>query len=190
MEENYLTVREITINDIKLITDYWFSASDQHLTEIGVYLAKIPQRQDFTQLLKKQISLPYEKKKSYALIWLLDKKPVGHCNLTNITFGKEATMHLHMWHTRYRYKGIGYELLRISLPLFFANLNLEQIVCEPYALNPAPNKTLAKLGFKFDKEYTTIPGSINFEQDVKRWVLPKRLFSRLDPEIYDCGCGN
>ena len=73
MAENYLTVREITINDIELISDYWFNASDKHLTEIGVDLAKIPQRQDFTQLLKKQISLPNEKKKSYALIWLLDK---------------------------------------------------------------------------------------------------------------------
>ena len=113
MEENYLTVREITSNDIKLVTDYWLNASDEYLTKIGVDLSKIPHRQDFTQILKKQISLPYEKKKSYALIWLVDKRPVGHCNLTNITFGKEATMHLHMWHKRNRFKGIGYELLKI-----------------------------------------------------------------------------
>ena len=43
---------------------------------------------------------------------------------------------------------------------------LENLYCEPYALNLAPNGTLLKLGFKLVKQYETTPGSINFYQKV------------------------
>ena len=59
----------------------------------------------------------------------------------------------------------------MTIPCYFKNLQLKKLICEPYALNPAPHKTLEKLGFQFEKEYVTVPGSINFEQPVKRWVL-------------------
>ena len=59
----------------------------------------------------------------------------------------------------------------MSLSYFFKHLKLQKVVCEPYALNDAPNKTLKKAGFNFIKEYTTIPGSLNFEQPVKQWSL-------------------
>jgi hypothetical protein len=52
------------------------------------------------------------------------------------------------------------------------------LYCEPYALNPAPNKTLEKLGFKFLKTYTTIPGWINFEQEVNLWELKNNIFKK------------
>jgi RimJ/RimL family protein N-acetyltransferase len=59
----------------------------------------------------------------------------------------------------------------MTLPYFFQNFELKNLYCEPYALNPAPNKTLKKIGFQFVKQYVTIPGSLNFEQEVNRWEL-------------------
>jgi len=73
-------------------------------------------------------------------------------------------MHLHLWNAASRKKGIGSQLVKMSLKYFFENLKLKRLFCEPYALNPAPNKTLEKTGFDFVKEYITIPGAFNFEQ--------------------------
>jgi RimJ/RimL family protein N-acetyltransferase len=60
-------------------------------------------------------------------------------------------MHLHLWYPDKRIKGMGVQLVKKSLPYFFNNLHLKTLYCEPYALNPAPNKTLPKVGFEFVK---------------------------------------
>jgi RimJ/RimL family protein N-acetyltransferase len=102
---------------------------------------------------------------------LLNDQPIGHCNVNKIIFGEEAYMHLHLWQNNTRQKGMGATLVKKSIPFFFKNLKLKRLYCEPYALNPAPNKTLEKIGFQLVKEYVTVPGYLNFEQPVKRWEL-------------------
>lgn len=119
----------------------------------------------------RQVALPYNEKKAYALIWEADGKAIGHTNVNPINYGKEAYMHIHIWYEEERKKGYGLNLINMSLPYYFKNLNLERVLCEPYALNAAPNKTLEKAGFSFVKEYITIPGSITFEQPVKQWKM-------------------
>lgn len=64
----------------------------------------------------------------------------------------------------------------MGLPWFFKNLKLKKIYCEPYALIPAPNKTLEKVGFKFVKTYVTTPGRLNFEQPVYLWEITYERF--------------
>lgn len=59
-------------------------------------------------------------------------------------------------------------------------MELKNIYCEPYAQNPAPNKTLAKAGFLFVKKYTTIPGYLNFEQEVNQWLMTQEKFTSLE----------
>ena len=70
-------------------------------------------------------------------------------------------------------------MVKMTLPYFFENLKLKKMYSEPYALNPAPNRILKKVGFEFVKEYTTIPGSLNFEQPVKRWELTYENFKKI-----------
>lgn len=166
-----LSVREITKEDIGAIASYWLDSDTDHMIGMGVELSKLPKREDWEQMLIKQISTPLEEKQSYALIWLLDGKAVGHCNINKIQFGEEAYMHLHLWDGVHRQKGMGVELVRMSIPYFFKNYQLKRLYCEPYALNEAPHRTLKKLGFRLVKEYITTPGFINFEQPVKLWVL-------------------
>lgn len=95
-------------------------------------------------MLTNQIRLPYKEKSSLALIAEINGEPLGHCNVNDITFGLEAKMHLHLWNNNLRKKGLGTEMVLQSLPLFFDRLKLKTIWCEPYAENPAPNKTLKK----------------------------------------------
>ncbi|MCB9081791.1 MAG: GNAT family N-acetyltransferase [Lewinellaceae bacterium] len=178
-EKTPIHVREITPADISLIADYWLLSPPAFLQSMGVDLAKLPSREGLTQMLTAQIQAPPAAKKSYALIWEIEGKPAGHSNVNDIVFGQQATMHLHLWQPNSRQKGLGTLLVKQSLPFFFENLQLQVLYCEPYALNPAPNKTLEKVGFTWEKTYRTIPGSLNFEQEVNRWHLRKEQYLAL-----------
>jgi len=175
-EDYHIKVREIELKDIDLIADYWLRSDADYLLDMGADISKLPTRNEFCKMLVEQINLPIKDKKSYALIWELNGKQVGHSNVNGIEYGKHATMHLHLWKSDSRKKGIGTVLVKKSLPFYFENLEIQKLVCEPYALNPAPNRTLKKVGFEFEKKYTTVPGSINFEQEVNRWKLSKKKY--------------
>ncbi|RMA66197.1 GNAT family N-acetyltransferase [Ulvibacter antarcticus] len=168
-----LSVREITKNDVSSLIHYWVNSSDAHMLAMGADLTKLPSEESLYKSLTEQIELPLDKKQSYALIWFLNDFAVGHCNVNQIQFGKEAYMHLHLWESENRQKGLGKTLVEQSIPVFFKNLQLQTLYCEPYALNPAPNRTLEKLGFTFVKEHITVPGYLNFEQKVNLWKLEK-----------------
>lgn len=166
-----LSIKELQLSEIDFLVDYWMNSDPQNLINMGVDLSKMPTKTQFTNRLNEQIQIPIEQKQSYGLIWLLNNEPVGHCNTNPTEFENEAFMHLHLWKNDNRQKGLGCEFVKKSLPFFFENLKLKKLISQPYALNMAPNKTLEKVGFTYIKEYTTIPGSINFEQPVKRWEM-------------------
>jgi ribosomal-protein-alanine N-acetyltransferase len=174
-----LSVREMQPADIDAIVHYWLGSDPSFLISMGVDLNKLPSGAQLTQMLSGQLRTPIEQRRSYCIIWEIDGRPAGHCNTNPTVFGYEAYMHLHLWKAVSRKKGLGTALVKMTLPFFFENLKLRKLYCEPYALNPAPNKTLEKAGFDFVKEYVTIPGSLNFEQPVKRWELSCEKFGRL-----------
>ena len=89
-------------------------------------------------------------------------------------------MHLHMWNSGLRKKGHGTTFIKMTLPWYFEKYHLQSLYCEPYALNPAPNKTMEKAGFEFVKEYVTIPGRFNFEQPVKLWKMSYDRFKQIN----------
>jgi RimJ/RimL family protein N-acetyltransferase len=174
-----ITVREIELKDIDLITDYWLKSDTDFLVQMGVDLDKLPTRNELEEMLTLQINSSITDKKSYALIWERNGTQIGHTNVNGITFGKEATMHLHLWKSTNRKKGIGTQLVKKSLPFYFEKLEIKKLICEPYSLNPAPNKTLKKVGFEFIKKHRTIPGKLNFEQEVNRWELTKENYEKI-----------
>jgi len=175
-----LSVREIQHSDIEPLSDYWFKSDPQFLVDMGVDLSKMPAREQWHQMLDQQINQSYREKQSYCIVWLLNNEPVGHSNINRIVFGEEAYLHLHIWKKDNRTKGMGLQFVKKTIPYFFNNMQLKKLCCEPYALNPAPNKTMEKLGFEFIKEYITVPGWINFEQPVKHWELTYEKFKSLN----------
>ena len=179
MKDPELTVRELTEADIPPLTEYWLTASDEFLTGMGVDLSKMPAREQWHTMLNQQLQQAYTEKQSYGIIWLLDGIPIGHSNVNKIVFGEEAYMHLHIWDAVVRKMGFGTAFIKLTIPYFFKNLELKRLYCEPYALNPAPNRTLEKAGFQFLREYITIPGWLNFEQPVKLWVMSLENFSKM-----------
>lgn len=168
-----LSVQELKEETIDPLLDYWMSCSPEYLLSLGAISSKMPTREQFRKTLEEQIKLEYRAKSSYALVWCLNNIPIGHSNVNKIIFGEHAYMHLHIWLPEHRRKGYGSELIKIGLPLFFKNLELKTLYCEPYSLNEAPNKTLVKAGFSFVNKYITIPGSLNFKQMVHLYEIKK-----------------
>jgi RimJ/RimL family protein N-acetyltransferase len=166
-----MQVREIEMHDIALLADYWFQATEEQLKSMGADKHLLPSYQEFCNTLTLQVKYSYQQKRAYAIIWLLNGEPVGHCNTNKIIFGKEAYMHLHLWNAENRQKGMGINFVQQSLSYFFNNLKLKRLYCEPFALNHAPNNLLKRIGFTYVKEYITKPGNINYVQPVKLWLL-------------------
>ncbi len=176
---NSLHVKELSELELESLMDYWYTADADYLKGMGADIVKLPPRADFTNTIARQIQLPYPKKKAFALVWYDGDQAIGHTNVNDISFGESAFMHLHLWYPSNRKKGMGSTLVRKSIPFFFEKLQLQTLYCEPYALNPAPNKTLPKIGFEFVKTYRTIPSSITFEQDVNQWKMTRPQFELL-----------
>jgi len=179
MDRLSFSVRELVESDVNLIADYWSQADPDYLTGLGVDLSKLPSRDDFVKMLTDQLKLPLKLRQSYCTIWQQHSQAIGHCNVNKLVFGQEAYMHLHLWCRQRRYQGLGVSLVRQSSQLFFNRLELQDLYCEPYALNPAANAALAKAGFTFVKRYVTVPGIINFEQEVNRWHMSRKQFAKV-----------
>jgi RimJ/RimL family protein N-acetyltransferase len=171
MSKSELSVREMLAEDVDPIVRYWTHSEPGFLTSMGVDLGKIPPAAELHKLISSQLGHQYSEKNSYCIIWLHGHKPVGHSNINKIVYGQEAYMHLHLWDSIARKKGSGLKLLKMTLPYFFRNMELKKLYCEPYAFNVAPNRTLEKAGFTFVKQYKTVPGSLNFEQEVNLWEM-------------------
>lgn len=170
------SAREMTITDVNLIIDYFLESSPEFLRGIGVDINKLPGKKEWSKIIIDDFEQPVERKKLYYVIWQINNIPVGHSHINDIIFGEQAYMHLHLWHSGNRKKGGGSYFIKESLGYFFQIFKLQKLFCQPYALNPAPNKTLQKTGFEFIKKYETIPGWLNFKQFVNLWVLDRDKF--------------
>lgn len=161
------------MDDVEAIVTYWCDATEEHLLSMGVDLAKQPAHEEVRNMLYGMMATPIPERKSFPIIWEVDGVAVGHNNINAIVPGDHAFMHLHLWRTDLRHRGLGAQLIRMSLPHFFRHYDLQRLYCQPYARNDAPNRALEKAGFTYVKEYVTVPGPMNFEQPVKLWVMER-----------------
>lgn len=110
-----------------------------------------------------------EKERGY-LAWACDGIPIGHASINKIRFGEEAFIHLHLWSAPRRRAGLGTILFQLSAERFARDFELRRLYCEPYVENPGPNRVLPRAGFRFVKRYRTVPGPLNYEQDVDQYI--------------------
>jgi len=161
--------------DYQRMLDYFFQADEAFLKGMGVDPVKLSTREAWLARLLPDLDREDREKRTYYLGWFNDGTPIGHCNVNQIRYGREAYLHLHMWDRTLRKSGLGTELVRRSANTFIRKFELQRLYCEPYADNPAPNRVLTKLGFRLVKRYRTTPGIINFEQDVNQYVIEQEI---------------
>lgn len=172
-------VREMKLSEAHLMINYFLEADHSFLSVLGADPAKLPHFDHWYEILRQDFDRPIKSRHYFYLVWELDGVPVGHSNINDINYAKEAFMHLHIWDTDQRQTGNGTFFVRESIKIYFEKFELSQLYCQPYALNPAPNRTLKKVGFIFLKNYETIPGWINFHQPVNLWVLDRARFDTI-----------
>lgn len=154
--------------------DYFISAENTFLRGMGVDRSRIPAKNEWLREVLADHKAPDDKKDRFYLAWLYNGEQIGHSSINKIRIDEEAYFHLHMWRANLRRTGLGVELCKRSVQFYFKRFRLRRLLCEPFADNPAPNKVLPKLGFKFVKRYRTVPGQICPEQEVNLYVLEGR----------------
>ena len=155
------------------MVDYFIGADDRFLHGMGVARELLPTRETWLKGLLADHERPDEKKDRLYVGWFYQGCQIGHSSVNRIRIGEDAFFHLHLWRPELRKSGYGLQLCRESIALYVERLHLQRLWSEPYAHNPAPNRTLPKLGFEFVKRYRTVPGTINFEQDVNLYRLDR-----------------
>lgn len=159
--------------EYELMLDYFYNADDSFLRGMGVDRLKLPKREKWLDALLADHEKPDGGRDRFYLVWIYQGRRVGHSSINKIVPGAEAFIHLHLWDSQLRRAGLGTEFVRRSADFYFERFNLQKLVCEPRAENPAPNRVLEKLGFTFIRRYRTIPGVIAYEQDVNRYELKR-----------------
>jgi len=167
----HLSVRPMRPDEVGFAVDYFHNATAEHLELMGVDPSRLPAADLWRKTLEEQLRRPAPERANYLVIWLADDRPVGFSTVNKIVFGDHAFMHLHVVAPDDRAKGIGAECVKRSIPIYFRELELKRLFCEPNAFNVAPNRTLQHAGFRYVKTHMTVPGPINYHQAVARWVV-------------------
>jgi len=160
-------------SEASLIIDTFHNASPEFLNSLGVDPAKLLPREKWSAHYEREFGLPVERRSSFLVLWEDGDKPLGFSTADKIVIGERAFMHLHIFYPERRQRGLGTALVRQTVQVYFDVLQIEELFCEPYALNAAPNRTLQKAGFKYVMTHETVHGPLNFHQPVNRWRLSR-----------------
>jgi len=167
------------LHDYAAMVDYFLGGGDAFLVDMGIDPARVPTRERWLATALADHARPDAEKGRFFLAWLHEGRAVGHSCISHIAFGDSAHVHMHLWNPSLRRAGVGTDRLTRSLDLYFERFELEQIVCEPFAENPGPNRTARRLGFRHEKRYRTVPTEIALELDVHRYTLEREDWMRL-----------
>jgi RimJ/RimL family protein N-acetyltransferase len=177
-----ITVREMRLDEVDLVVDYFHTASPEFLDTLGVDPTRLPEPVVWRQRYADEFEQPIDRRASLLVIWESDEGAVGFSTADKIAYGRHAHMHLHVVDPDRRNRGVGSAAVTATVRLYFDLLRLERIFCEPNAFNVAPNRTLQRVGFDYVKTYRTVPGRLNYHQAVTRWVLERDRFA-VDHEL-------
>ena len=166
-----LVVREMRLDEVGLVIEYFHCSTAEHLEMLGVDPTRLPDRDRWRARYEVNYARPRPERETMLVVWELDGAPVGFSTSDRIAYGEQAFMHLHIVDPEQRRAGLGAAAVRASVELYFDELRLQRLFSEPNAFNTAPNRALQRAGFRYVKTHTTVPGPLNFHQAVTRWVI-------------------
>ena len=152
------------------MVDYFLNAEDAFLAGMGVDRSRLPPREEWISSVLRDHDRPSHEKERAYLVWIYGGAEVGHSSINQIEVGESAFIHLHLWSPGHRKAGLGSRFFQLSAAWFVRAFSLKRLYCEPYVNNPGPNRVLLKCGFRLNKRYRTVPGPLNFEQEVNQYV--------------------
>jgi hypothetical protein len=141
-----LVVREMALDEVDLVIDYFYGSTPEHLETMGVDPTRLPTREDWWARYVAEYGKSVQERSTLLVIWELDGVAFGFSSPDKIVYGKQAHMHLHIVDPQRRRSGIGAACVRETVELYFNALALRFLFCEPNAFNMAPNRTLQSVG--------------------------------------------
>lgn len=168
-----IAVRPMALSETGIVIDYFHRSTPEHLEMLGVDPTRLLPPDDWRARFADDFALSLDRRPRFFLIWFTGGEPAGFSSCDKILFGESAFMHLHVTKPDNRMRGIGTACVRQSVEIYFRELKLKRLFCEPNAFNTGPNRTLQKAGFKFVKTHMTVPGPLNFHQAVNRWLFDR-----------------
>jgi RimJ/RimL family protein N-acetyltransferase len=169
----HVVAREMSIDETEIVIDYFHSSIPEHLEMLGVDPTRIPPKNAWAERFRHLFEMPVETRWSFLVTWLIDGGPIGFSSCDKIVFGECANMHLHVTLPERRRQGVGTQCVLQSVEIYFRQLKLQRLFCEPNAFNVGPNRTLQRAGFRYVKTHMTVPGPLNYHQAVTRWVIER-----------------
>ena len=152
------------------MVDYFLCADDALLLRMGVARSKLPEREEWISSALRDHNRPDHEKDRAYLAWIYGGVSIGHSSINKIKVGESAFIHLHLWSREHRNAGLGARFFELAAKRFARDFSLKRLYCEPHADNPGPNRVLLKCGFRLTRRYRTVPGPLNFEQEVNQYV--------------------
>ena len=147
MNLNEISVRLADRNDYKHIIDYFLGGSDDFLKGMGVAREKLPDRVSWLRILLENHEARIEDKSFFYVIWMVGQKTIGHSNINKIVFGEEAYVHLHMWREDIRKSGLGFELMKNSIPYYFEIFQLKHLFLRALRIEHCSKQNIEEIGF-------------------------------------------
>jgi ribosomal protein S18 acetylase RimI-like enzyme len=112
-----LVIREMTLDEVDLVIDYFHGSTREHLEALGVDPTRLPTRQDWRALYVAEYGKPVQERSTLLVIWELDGVAVGFSSADKIVYGVQADMHLHIMDPQRRRSGIGSACVRETVEL-------------------------------------------------------------------------
>ena len=153
--------------------EYFSGSPDELLLRMGVSRSKLLTSAEWLAAVWADHWLRDDdpRRERFYLAWVHDQRIVGHSSLDRIQFADQARAHLHLWNASLRGRGWGTDFFRASVTTYFKRFRLKRLIVEPKADNAAPNRVVVALGFRLVRTYRTVPGPIQFEQDVNTYEI-------------------
>jgi RimJ/RimL family protein N-acetyltransferase len=138
-----LSVRPLIAQDLDDFIAYWMNLSQPEIQRMGVAIERVPSPAQMRTELEAAIA----KGACPILVWCANGMAIGHSSLKDVRPGEFGSIHLHMWRSDFRGKGYGPRLFCLAAIEFYDRFSLKEIISEPKADNPMPNRMLQKIGF-------------------------------------------
>lgn len=142
-----IAVREMILDEVELILDYFHGSTPEHLELLGVDPTRLPDRHRWRADFAEDYARGRRERSRLLAVWEVDGVPVGFSTADKIRFGDQAHMHLHVVDPDPRARGIGAACVRQTVDLYLKTLDIERDLCEPNAFKAAPNRTLQAPAF-------------------------------------------
>jgi trans-aconitate methyltransferase/RimJ/RimL family protein N-acetyltransferase len=170
-----LKVRPWLRDDIPDIVRYWMTLSNVDAERMGCDLSRFPASEEYKRILEEQLQASPERAVAFYSMWVINGLTIGFASLKNIHFGIRGEMHLHIWNADHRGKGIGGRLFCLSAIDFYERFKVNEIICEPGASNPYPNRMLQKIGFPLTGSRVGRSSELSRELPLNTYAIKKEI---------------